>query len=31
MKIGSWQAAERWLSEFPASKIGLTGLVTFPE
>jgi len=26
----SWAAASRWLAAFPASKIGLTALVTFP-
>ena len=26
---GTWKAAEAWLSAYPASKIGLTGLVTF--
>ena len=26
---GTWKAAEDWLSAYPASKIGLTGLVTF--
>ena len=26
---GTWKSAEAWLSAYPASKIGLTGLVTF--
>ena len=26
---GTWKAAEAWLRAYPASKIGLTGLVTF--
>jgi len=26
---GTWKAAEAWLGAYPASKIGLTGLVTF--
>jgi len=28
---GSWTEAERWMKTFPGSKIGLTGLVTFPD
>ena len=27
----TWPAASRWLAAFPASKIGLTALVTFPD
>jgi len=28
---GNWKSAQRWLSMYPASKIGLTALVTFPK
>ena len=28
---GDWRSAHRWLSTYPASKIGLTALITFPK